>query len=198
MTRGALAAACGVLLLGRALAAAPPAAVVENWVADPARSTLGFTATQEGAPFDGRFHRFSTGLELLQSPDGIELVEIGTRIELDSVDTQYGERDEYLATEEWFNLQVFPAAEFRSRSIRQLGNNRFIADGELALRGISQNVPVEMEITIEANGERGHLTGQATLNRLDFGVGQGEWASTEWVGATVDVKFDLYILRAFE
>ena len=29
------------------------------------------------------------------------------------------------------------------------------------------------------------LTGTAKLKRLDFGVGQGDWKSTEWVGDTV-------------
>ena len=35
------------------------------------------------------------------------------------------------------------------------------------------------------------MKGSASLKRLDFGLGQGEWASTEWVGDTVDVRFEL-------
>ena len=57
---------------------------------------------------------------------------------------------------------------------------------------------VELELMLEENGERGNLTGSASINRLDFGVGQGEWASTEWVGDEVNISFDLRILRAFE
>ena len=68
--------------------------VVERWVADPVKSSLGFTATQEGAPFDGSFGQYNVGLELVQTENGVELVSIGTVIQLGSVDTQYGERDD--------------------------------------------------------------------------------------------------------
>ena len=35
------------------------------------------------------------------------------------------------------------------------------------------------------------MKGSANLKRLAFGLGQGDWASTEWVGDDVDVRFDL-------
>jgi polyisoprenoid-binding protein YceI len=38
------------------------------------------------------------------------------------------------------------------------------------------------------------MKGGATLRRLEFGVGQGEWAATTWVGDPVDVAFDLKLL----
>jgi hypothetical protein len=31
--------------------------------------------------------------------------------------------------------------------------------------------------------------------RLDFGVGQGEWSTTKWVGNEVGVNFDLRLAR---
>jgi polyisoprenoid-binding protein YceI len=35
------------------------------------------------------------------------------------------------------------------------------------------------------------MKGTANLHRLDFGLGQGDWASTEWVGDEVEVRFEL-------
>jgi hypothetical protein len=35
------------------------------------------------------------------------------------------------------------------------------------------------------------MKGSASLRRLAFGLGQGEWASTEWVGDEVDIRFEL-------
>lgn len=186
------------LVLLSTTAGAEDMPILERWVADPAKSTLGFTATQEGAAFDGKFGSYSVGLELVQKDTGVELVSIGTTIQLGSVDTDYGERDEYLAAEDWFHIAVWPEATFKAAVIRQLDNNQYVADGKLTLRGISQNVAVKLSIAIDQSNERGTLTGSASLNRLDFGVGQGDWSTTEWVGDMVDVKFNLHILRAFE
>jgi hypothetical protein len=39
----------------------------------------------------------------------------------------------------------------------------------------------------------GYLSGLATLQRLDFGVGQGQWQSTEWLGNEVTVRYSLVL-----
>jgi polyisoprenoid-binding protein YceI len=189
--------AVGLLCLACS-AAAETSAVVQRWVAHPDKSTVEFTATQESAEFTGQFDRFSVSLELLPTDDSIGILQINAGIQLASVDTYYKDRDDYLLQQDWFYIDMWPRAEFRSDTIRQLGDNRFVADGTLSLKGISKNIEVDLELTLEENGERGRLTGKAKLNRLDFGVGQGEWASTEWVGDEVNVTFDLRILRAFE
>ena len=35
------------------------------------------------------------------------------------------------------------------------------------------------------------MKGTASLERLAFGLGQGDWASTEWIGDDVEVRFEL-------
>jgi polyisoprenoid-binding protein YceI len=171
---------------------------VQRWVADPTKSQLRFVATQEGAEFSGRFSEFTSSLELQIVDTEIALLELGAVIQLGSVDTQYGERDDYLKQADWFHIDVWPEARYKASAIRQLGDNQFVADGELTLRDIKQPIQIAHELTLEENGERGQLTGTASLSRLDFGVGQGDWTDTKWVGDEVKVQFDLHILRAFE
>ena len=96
------------------------------------------------------------------------------------------------------HIDVWPEARYKAISIRQLGGNQFVADGELTLRDIKQPIQIALELTLEEKGERGQLTGTASLKRLDFGVGQGDWTDTKWVGDEVNVRFELYLLRAFE
>jgi polyisoprenoid-binding protein YceI len=171
---------------------------IQRWVAHPDKSSLVFTATQEGAEFAGRFHKFSVSLETHPTADDVALLAISSVIQLGSVDTQYQDRDDTLVQEDWFNVDVWPEARFVSTTITATGDGHFVADGELSMRGVSQAVAVTLALTMEDNGERGTLRGSAQLNRLEFGVGQGDWASTEWVGDAVEVEFDLYILRAYE
>ena len=42
----------------------------------------------------------------------------------------------------------------------------------------------------------GYLTGKTTIHRLDFGVGQGDWKSTEWVGTDVTVSYNVRLVAA--
>ncbi|TDJ43225.1 MAG: YceI family protein [Gammaproteobacteria bacterium] len=170
----------------------------QRWVAHPDKSVVGFTATQEGAEFDGQFDRFSVSLVLMPTDDSLGILEINVGIQLASVNTYYKDRDDYLLQQDWFYIDMWPEAVFSSTTIRQLGDNRFVADGTLSLKGISKDIEVDLELMLDENGERGRLTGTAKLKRLDFGVGQGDWASTKWVGDEVNIKFDLRILRAFE
>jgi len=189
----------GVLLCGWHLAAlSDDTGSTQRWTADPATSKLGFTATQEGAEFSGVFTEFSSGLELQAAHDTLVLQQLTAIIQLGSVDTQYQDRDDYLAQEDWFHIKVWPDAKFTSEQITDQGNGNYTATGPLTLRGVSQPVTLQLQLTIDEGDERGTLTGTATLNRLDFGVGRGDWENTEWVGADVNVSFELSLLRAFE
>jgi polyisoprenoid-binding protein YceI len=68
----------------------------------------------------------------------------------------------------------------------------WIAAGSLSLRGVTQPIAVRFEL--EPTQGTLIMKGGATLRRLEFGVGQGEWAATTWVGDLVDVAFDLKLL----
>ena len=41
-----------------------------------------------------------------------------------------------------------------------------------------------------ADGRSADLAGGTTIRRLDFGVGQGEWQDTQWLGDKVRIEFD--------
>jgi polyisoprenoid-binding protein YceI len=40
------------------------------------------------------------------------------------------------------------------------------------------------------------LAGGTTVRRLDYGVGQGEWSDTQWVGNDVRIRFELNLKKA--
>jgi polyisoprenoid-binding protein YceI len=182
--------------------------VTQRWVAHPDKSTVGFIATQEGAEFNGSFNKFNVSLVMdayatAGDSDGLisfQLRTINATVNLGSVDTQYAERDEYLAQKEWFHTKLWPAARFvaESESIQHNGANGYTVDGQLTLKGISKQVQLVLQLDIEDNNERGRMQGEALLNRLDFEVGDGEWSDPGLVGDTVKLSFDLQLLRAFE
>ena len=73
---------------------------------------------------------------------------------------------------------------------------RFEAQGKLTIRDVTRPVRLPFTFVVAADGRTARLSGGTTIQRLDFGVGQGEWNDTTWVGNAVDIHFDLALTRA--
>ena len=56
---------------------------------------------------------------------------------------------------------------------------------------MTRDVLLPFSFTPAADGHHATLAGATTIRRLDFGVGQGEWTDTTWVGNEVKIRFEL-------
>ena len=81
-------------------------------------------------------------------------------------------------------------AHYIKRSVAKSGNGN-TASGALTLRGVTKDVAISFQC-IPAK-ESAKLIGIAQLERLDFGAGQGECKSAEWVGDPVRISFGLVL-----
>ena len=172
-----------LLLAGNAASAA-------DWTALPG-SSLGFRASFQGEAFDGRFVRFTPQIRFDPARLGASRFDVG--IDLGSADTRNQERDDMLRGAEFFSARQQPQARFVAGKFRALGGNRFVADGVLTLKGISK--PVSLTFTWTA-GARPVLAGEASLRRLDFAVGTGDWTDTELLPNEVTVRTRLLLAPA--
>jgi polyisoprenoid-binding protein YceI len=170
------------------LAFAAEAAPTNEFELDPTGSSLTFTAVQQGAKFESRFDRFTTLVRF--DPAKPQSGSISARIDLASVDTGNPERDEVLKGADWFNLGRWPEAVFTAGRIVPEGEG-YRASGTLTLRGVAAPVSLGFRWTPAAPGEAVRLLGSATLERLAFGVGQGDWKDTSYIGNRVDVQVDI-------
>ena len=169
-----------VVLLALPAAATP-------WRTDAGASSLAFFATQAGARFEGRFTRFTADVAF--DPAEPSAGSFDVRIDVASADTRESQRDEMIRGPDFFAAAQFPEARYQASGFSRTADG-FLADGQLTLRGVTRPVAVNFNFTPAAEGG-GRLAGKATVSRLAFGVGQGEWQSTEWVGDPVDIAFDL-------
>jgi len=71
------------------------------------------------------------------------------------------------------------------------GSGQYQARGKLTIRGIARDVPVTFGFKPAADGRSATLSGRASVRRLDFGIGQGEWQDTKWLGDEVRIRFEL-------
>ncbi|MGH8077096.1 MAG: YceI family protein [Lysobacter sp.] len=137
-------------------------------------STLTFATKYEGEVFVGRFSSFSTRLSF--DPKRLATSRLDVTIPLAGVNVGNPDGDDTLESADFFNVAKFPQARFSATKFRSLGGNRYAADGTLTLRGATK--PLTLNFTW-APGAKPVLTGKATVKRLDFGVGGGDWADTE-------------------
>ena len=176
------------LLASMSLAGTAGAAGGTAYTADPQQSRLEFTGVQAGAEFKGTFHRFAAAVEF--APDAPAGSHIDVQIDLNSVDTQDKDRDTTIRGSDIFDAAHSPTAHYVTRSITKTAAG-YSAVGSLTLRGVTKDVPINFQFTPSSSGAK--LEGSAKLNRLDFGAGQGDWKSTEWIADAVKINFSLVL-----
>ena len=170
------------------LAASGADAAPGVYTADPGASRLEFAGVQAGAEFKGVFHKFTAAIEF--APDALATARFDVVIDAASVDSQDKDRDTTIKGPDIFDVAHFPSAHYVSRSFAKTASG-YTAQGSLTLRGVTKDVPVAFQFT---PGAQPKLDGTANLKRLDFGAGQGDWKSTEWIKDAVKVRFALVLV----
>lgn len=164
---------------------------VPTWTVLPG-SSLGFTTAMNGERFSGQFRRWTASIRF--DPGNLAGSKVDVTIDMTSAATGNPDRDAALPDTTWFAASRFQQASFHAEHFRNLGPDRYAADGVLTLRGVAK--PLTLPFSLAITGVNARMTAQVGVNRLAFGVGQGEWASTEVVPSTVTVTVALNAKKA--
>lgn len=154
--------------------------------------SLTFTFQQAGAESRGSFKQFATRLDFDETKPATGRLEV--KVQVASLDTQDEDRDTTLASPELFDATKFPVATFAATSFAKRADGRFDAVGKLTLRGVTKDLRLPLALVPATNGYK--LSGETTIRRLDYGIGQGEWQSTEWVGDEVKLRYEVALVKA--
>jgi polyisoprenoid-binding protein YceI len=133
--------------------------------------------------FVGTLPQFTTRLRF--DPARLDNASLDVTIPLDVASVDHPDGTEMLRSREFFDVATYRNARFVADRFRHLGGNRYAADGTLTLRGLSR--PVTFSFTW-APAEQPVLTGSATVKRLEFNVGGGDWADTDLIPDEVAVS----------
>ena len=68
------------------------------------------------------------------------------------------------------------------------------AVGKLTLRGVTRELRIPVTLRPIADGLE--LSGETRIRRLDYGVGQGDWQATDWVGNDVRLQYKVKLAKA--
>lgn len=158
------------LLSALLLAAAP---VFATDYVQAAGSTLAFGGMYQGEAFSGRFPGFETRMTF--DPADLASARLEVSIPLTTATTGNRDYDGEMRGKAFLDAAAFPQARYTATTFRHLDGDRYAADGTLSLHGIEK--PVTLTFTWTP-GPQPLLAGKATVRRLDFGVGGGDWADT--------------------
>lgn len=157
-------------------------AMAADYVQAPG-SSLAFGGTYQGEAFSGTFPGFETKLSF--DPAQLAAARLDVAIPLAMATTGNPDYDGELRGEAFFDAARFPQARYTATKFRALGGNRYAADGTLSLHGASRPVTLTFEWT---PGAMPVLSGRATVRRLEFGIGGGDWADTSLIPDAIAVS----------
>jgi polyisoprenoid-binding protein YceI len=155
----------------------------------PAQSEITFQVKQSGVPIDGRFRAFDAQVAL--DPKALQTGSVTISIDTGSATVGFAESDAELPQPAWFSVAKFPRAVFQSSAIKALGSGRLQVTGKLTLKGTSQELVVP--VTIVQAGALTTASGEFVVKRLDFKIGENEWADVSLIANDVRVRFKLVL-----
>lgn len=150
-------------------------------------SEFTFAVTFEGVDTLGRFKRFDVMFDF--DPANPATGHLRVSVDLSGADMGDADLNAGIADPNWFDLDNFSKAVFDSKRIEARTPGEFVATGVLNLKGISKTVAVPFAWS--EKGRHADMHGEFVLQRIDFNIGSGEWASSDPIGIEVKLRFDL-------
>lgn len=140
-----------------------------NWTVDD--GTLGITIQQMGSGVSGSFDNWSADIQFEEpatpGPAGTVTVEI------DISSLNLGTVSDQAMGPDYFDESQFPSARFEAEieKLAEGDQGGYQAVGTLTIRDKSQ--PLTLPFTLDLDGDHAEMTGQVSVNRMDFDIGLG-------------------------
>lgn len=154
-----------------------------NWAVP--EGTLAIAVRQMGTAVQGSFARWTA--EIAFDPAAADN---RVAVTVDVASLTLGSVSAQATGPEFLNAAAHPQARFAA-AIRRAGEG-WAAEGTLSLNGAE--VPLVLPFTLEIDGDTARMTGSATLDRRDFGIGAA-YPDEKTVGFAVEISVALTAVR---
>ena len=164
-----------------------------TWAIDPGHSSIEAVARHMMiSKVRGRFHEFSGAIHVDQDPTKSWAE---ATIKAASIDTAAPDRDNHLRSPDFLDVENHPEITFTSTSLTDQGDGRYLAQGDLTIRGVTR--PVTLNVTFHGvavdpfGNTKGLFSASGKLDREDWGI---TWnAALESGGVLVSKSLDFEI-----
>lgn len=176
------------------LAIAPTSLHAQNWSSDPVHSTVMYTIRHNLTPMVGLFKKFD--VKMTFDPTKASEAKIEATVDVNSVMMGMEKLETHLKSSDFFDAEQFPEMKFVSTSVEaeKKSATKFIATGDLTVRGVTKSIEVPFEFLGVNESERGKAAGisaEFTIDRTAFGIGGEVVSDTKGLGG--DVKVTVYL-----
>ena len=189
-----------ILAAGVAITALSSGALAnEIYKFDQSRSTIGFAVHQFLGTTHGKFTKFEGKIDI--DRDHPEKSSVTARIDVRSIDTGIVKRDNHLRSPEFFNVDKYPEMTFRSRSVKQTGQQSGDILGDLSMHGVTRPITLHVKLLTPANDTKQTRWSVTTdpLKRRDFNLMFGQSAETiSGISQTVAINIEIEGSRGSE
>lgn len=157
---------------------------VPKWEIRPDVSYVNFTIVNFGLDVHGSFE----GLKgtILFDPNNLDGSSINASVDVSTVNTKNGKRDEHLQKEEYFNAAAHPTIVVKTTKIAK-SETGYIAQASITIKGITKSMAISF--TFDEKDGKAAFKAKFTVNRYDFGVG-----SDSTTPMKKDVALDILIV----
>lgn len=166
-----------------------------SWSIDKAHSEVNFQVTHFFTPVNGQFTDYQAQVNF--DPANLEESMIDVTINVNSIDTDNQKRDGHLKSEDFFNAEKWPEIKFKSTKIEEVGENEFVAHGTLTIKDVSKEIELPFTLLgikdnpMKENTMVAGITANTKIDRTDYKVGVGDWASDAVIGDEVKIDLNL-------
>jgi polyisoprenoid-binding protein YceI len=158
-----------VISFGLLTALTSAALASESYRFDQPRSTIGLTVHQFIGTTHGKFTKFDGKIDI--DREHPEKSSVTAKIDVRSIDTGIVKRDKHLRSPEFFDVAKFPEITFKSRNVRQTGQQSGDILGDLTMHGITKPITLHVKLLSPMSGDTKETRWAVTtepLKRSDF------------------------------
>ncbi len=167
-----------------------------TWTIDTAHSVLEFAVKHMMfTTAKGRFQEFGGTIEF--DPQNVESASVEVVIQTASIDTNTADRDGHLRSADFFDVERFPTAAFRSTRVDPKGGDDFRIIGDLTIKDITREV--ELDATFQGTGvnpmgaQVAGFEARGIFSRKDFGLTWNHALESGGVLVSDEVRINLEI-----
>lgn len=149
--------------------ATAPATAGESLAITPENSKVEFTGSKVTGKHDGGFKKFDGTINLVGGK--AEESSVTVDIETASVFVDNDQLTTHLKSADFFDVEKFPKATFKSTKIvadSAKGADAFTVTGDFTLHGVTKSITFPATIKIDAAGA--NVTSEFAINRKDFQI----------------------------
>ena len=174
-------------------------AMAYEWKMDPVHSAVMFEIKHIYSTVRGHFGSFSGNVFF--NPNDLKGSKFDFAVEVDSINTLVGKRDNHLRSGDFFDAKKHPQMVFKSSKVSHAGGNKYLLEGKMTVKDITK--PMKLEFLLLGQKDSAFKKDQVVggfetrfkIDRFDFNVGTGKFYKLGVVGKEVDVLISLEMTR---